>query len=171
MVICSRCNGTGYFQQYTSYKASILERQFCHSGFTPELINGLRVATGDVVYRTTAVAWKRANQLDFDKTEEKLKKLYKSTPEEYKGLAQEFCDELKSNSYMNEEIEGYSKYRNDLISTKIKCTKVVFRLDEKDYDVVFVGDNNLIIYDNLPKFKELSFRFKIRYFFRRILYF
>lgn len=154
LVTCSRCKGTGFYQQYLKYTASITERQYCHPGFTPELLEGLRMVDGDVAYLSTAAAWKRAKQLDFDRTDEKLNDLCKASPAHSKHTS-EFCSELKAIKGMNDEIEGFSKYKNDLLSQNVHCTKVTFSINNKRYNVVLMGKNNVVAFNGIPESIDL----------------
>lgn len=149
-VTCERCQGTGFYQQYLEYTAYYCVRQLCHPGPTPDLIDGLRVATGEELYKAVCKLWRKEGVLAFDDTEKDLKKLC-DTANKYETYAEDFKKQYEQTSEMQENIPEYMSYKNTLISSKIPATRIRYEINGKDYEMVLLGDNGVVCYDDLPK--------------------
>ncbi len=149
-VTCERCQGTGFYQQYLEYTAYYCVRQLCHPGPTPDLIDGLRVATGEELYKAVCKLWRKEGILAFDDTEKDLKKLC-DTANKYETYAEDFKKQYEQTSEMQENIPEYMSYKNTLISSKIPATRIRYEINGKDYEMVLLGDNGVVCYDDLPK--------------------
>ena len=149
-VICSRCSGTGLYQTYQKYVAHYTIRQFCHSGTNPELIEGLRIANGYELSNLIAKSWSKENTIRTDNTDESFNRIIVSSGK-YGKYAEEFRKEYARIPEMNYTIQGYSPYMNILRSSKIPCTRVKFIINDKEYKLVFVGNNGVVCYGDLPE--------------------
>lgn len=153
-IICSRCLGTGYYQTYLKYYAHYCVRQFVTPGPTPEFIEGLRLANGTELCKYIAKYWRKPNYLQFDNTQRCFDKVIAASGE-YANYAKDFQKEYDAIPEMNDEIEGYKPYMNLLRANKIPCTRIKYILNNKEYEMVFMGTNGILCYDDVPSSVKL----------------
>lgn len=149
-ITCSRCQGTGYYQQYLEYTSHYCVRQFCYPGLKPELLEGLRLATGDDFYKAVCKLWSKKNSVAFDDTTKCLKQLCDASGE-YVQQAEAFKKEYEATHEMQDDIQDYMPYKNTLTSSKIPVTRIVYEINGQEYVMYLLGDNGVVCYDDLPK--------------------
>lgn len=150
LVTCRRCRGTGFYQQYLEYTAHYCVRQLCYPGMKPELIQGLRLATGEELYKAISKLWKKEGDVAFDDTEKCLKQICASSGS-YNSQAESFKKEYESTPEMQDAIPEYMPYKNTLISYKMPVTKITYEINGQEYVMYLLGDNGVVCYDDLPR--------------------
>lgn len=148
-VTCSRCKGTGFFQIYLEYTAHYCVRQLVTPGPTPELIEGLRIAEGYELCNYVAKYWRKDNVVEFDNTERCFKKLIKDSGD-YSNYAEDLHKEYTSTPEMTQGIAEYKPYMNTLRANRVQYTHVKYSLNDKEYDMIFVGTNGVVSFGDVP---------------------
>ena len=150
MVTCRRCRGTGFYQQYLEYTAHYCVRQLCNPGMKPELIQGLRLATGEELYKAVCKLWRKEEIIAFDDTEKCLKQ-FCTLSGDYNSQAESFKKEYESTPEMQETIPDFMPYKNTLTSYKMPVTKITYEINGQEYVMYLLGDNGVVCYDDLPR--------------------
>lgn len=148
-ITCSRCRGTGFIQTYLKYVAHYYVRQYCNPGPTPELLEGLRLAHGYELCNVVAKSWKKADILQYDDTVRSFNQAVVASGN-YSGYAEEFKKEYARIPDMQYNIDGYKPYMNIVKTSRIPCTRVRYIINDKEYEMVFVGTNGVVCYQELP---------------------
>ncbi len=149
-VVCERCSGTGYYQTFKEYTVCYYSRQLYYPGPTPEYSKGMNVVAGNEVFKSVCKLWKRPSVVCFDDTDRILEELRaKSGP--YSEYAVRFKTEYEDAADMNSEVGGFNKYRNEIKAITIPVTKIRYEINNEEFEIVFLGNNGVVLYDRLPK--------------------
>ncbi|EKJ89313.1 DnaJ central domain protein [Bacteroides finegoldii] len=147
-VTCKRCEGSGWYQTYMRYEADVEDHIKSYSG-NSELSSFIDKAEGKTVYDDVYKCWKNELEVAMD-NENKMAAVC---------LAQ--LGDSNKQLYENYRIwksEHEIDLDNDEKPISFKATQIIvpittikYTLEDIQYDLSVIGDNNIVIYSSIPK--------------------
>ena len=149
-VTCRRCEGSGWYQTFSMYDAKCYVKKWEYVSLA-ELKEGLKLATKRPVYKDLYRKWKYKDVIEFDKTEDvKLKsKQDFGNDEAYRSFEKAYEQAVKESGAKD------TPYEKSMDMERIPVTKVDFNLNNKEYSVYVMGDNGVVICEELPAKVEM----------------
>lgn len=149
-VTCRRCDGSGWYQTFSTYDSKCYVKKWEYISLE-ELKEGLILATKRPVYKDIYRKWRQKGVLDFDKIEEMKRRVTNDfgSEEAYKSY-----EEAYGNAVNAAEVKD-TPYEKSVEMGKIPITKVDFSLNSKEYTVYVMGDNGVVMCEDLPTKVEM----------------
>ena len=144
-VTCRRCEGSGWYQTFSMYDAKCYVKKWEYVSLE-ELKEGLKLATKRPVYKNLYRKWKYKNVIEFDKTDDvKLKsKQDYGNDEAYRNFEKAYEQAVKVSGAKD------TPYEKFIDMERIPVTKVDFTLNNEEYSVYVMGDNGVVMCEELP---------------------
>ena len=145
-VTCKRCKGSGWYQTFQTYLAKCYSMQWNY--YSSEILEpGLKLAMGEQLYRGIYKKWKSKNVISIDDSsvvQNNTNTGFGNT-NTYSTFLNNYSKAIAS-SGVNDN--AYSK---SVEIVKVAVSKIDFRLNNKDYSIYILGNNGVVMYDELPK--------------------
>ncbi len=139
-VICKRCDGTSHYQTYISYSSSFkpVVKEFYYSDY-PEIIKAIALTKNKVSFNDDLLEWSNSNTIHTNNKEKAIKtnRHSKEVISELENLAELSPHQMLGR--IHSEIET------------VPITIVDYSFEDKDFQLLIVGENNIVCYSSLPK--------------------
>ena len=144
-VTCRRCEGSGWYQTFSIYDTKCYVKKWEYVSLE-ELKEGLILATKRPVYKNLYRKWKYKDVIEFDKTKDiKLKSKQDFGNDEAYQRFEKAYDQATRESGSKD-----TPYEKAMEMEKVPVTKVEFTLNDKEYSVYVMGDNGVVMCEELP---------------------
>ena len=155
-VTCRRCEGSGWYQTFSTYDSKCYVKKWEYVSLE-ELKEGLLLATKRPVYKNIYRKWRYKGVIDFDKTEE-IKHCVKNNfgnDEVFKSYEDAYGKAVNASEVKD------TPYEKSVEMGRVPITKVDFTLNNKEYSVYVMGDNGVVMCEELPVKVEM---YKLSFF-------
>lgn len=144
-VTCRRCEGSGWYQTFSIYDSRCYVKKWEYISLE-ELQEGLRMAVRRPVYNDVYRKWRLKDTLAFDKVEEVKQKTKEAfgNEEAYKNYEKSYEQAVKNCGVIDTPYEKATEIG------QIPVTKIDFSLNGKEYTAFVMGDNGVVMCDELP---------------------
>lgn len=149
-VTCRRCKGSGWYQTFDIYETKLYVKEWRYIS-AEHLKNGMNEAIKRPVYKDTYKKWKYRDTVEFDNYGDVRKKVDADFGEAEPFNKFEKAYETVSNSSKNLD----TPYSKSLKIEKVPMTKVDFSMNNNNYSVYILGDNSVVMCDELPNKIEM----------------
>ncbi len=144
-VTCRRCEGSGWYQTFSMYEAKCYVKKWEFVSLE-ELKEGLRSATPRPVYKDIYRKWRSRGVVEFDRIDDVINKSNQDfgNAESYKTFEKAYTQAV------NESGVKDTPYEKSLDMKRVPVTKIDFSLNNKDYTAYVMGDNGVVMCEELP---------------------
>lgn len=149
-ITCRRCEGSGWYQTFNVYEAKSYVKKW-HYISAEHLEEGMDMADKRPVYKDIYKKWKYRDTVDFDRYEDVRKKTDADfgTSESFNKFEKAYVQASDASKTTD------TPYSKSLKIGKVPVTKVDFMLNNNNYSLYILGDNSVVMCDNLPKTIEM----------------
>ena len=149
-ITCRRCEGSGWYQTFDVYEAKSYVKKW-HYISAEHLEEGMDMADKRPVYKDIYKKWKYRDTVDFDRYEDVRKKTDADfgTSESFNKFEKAYVQASDASKTTD------TPYSKSLEIGKVPVTKVDFMLNNNNYSLYILGDNRVVMCDNLPKTIEM----------------
>lgn len=144
-VTCRRCEGSGWYQTFSMYDAKCYVKKWDYVSLE-ELGEGLRLATPRPVYKDIYRKWRSKGVVEFDRIDDVINKANHDfgNAESYKSFEKSYTQALNASGVKD------TPYEKSLEMERVPVTKIDFSLNNKDYTAYVMGDNGVVMCEELP---------------------
>ena len=144
-ITCRRCEGSGWYQTFSIYNSRFYEKDWGYVS-NSDLKDGITLATKRPVYKDIYLKWKYKDVLEFDKKDELKQKVKQDfgNDDAFKNFDDSYQQALKESDANDTPCENFVEIE------KVPMTKVDFTLNGKEYSVYVMGDNGVVMCEDLP---------------------
>lgn len=142
---CSRCLATGYYQTFSGYNESFCFKNTTHHiSKDSSLDKHLALTKNATIFSDDVVEWKNESSIIFDRREKLIDKnnLYETV----------FSNIEKTLAINSNERLG----RISFITEEVPITHIKYSFESKPYELKIIGENNVVIFDKIPKKHSFS---------------
>lgn len=144
-VTCRRCEGSGWYQTFSIYDARCYVKKWEYVSLD-ELKEGLKLANSRPVYKNIYRKWKSKGTVEFDKIDDVIKKTDQDfgNAESYQSFEKAYNQAVSASGVKD------TPYDKTLEIERVPVTKIDFSLNEKEYTAYVMGDNGVVMCEELP---------------------
>lgn len=144
-VTCRRCEGSGWYQTFSMYDAKCYVKKWDYVSLE-ELSEGLRLATPRPVYKDIYRKWRSRDVVEFDRINDVINKSNHDfgNAESYKDFEKAYTQAVNASGVKD------TPYEKSLEMERVPVTKIDFSLNNKDYTAYVMGDNGVVMCEELP---------------------
>lgn len=144
-VTCRRCQGSGWYQTFKMYDSKCFANKWEYVS-KEELKDGLKMSKSRSVYKDIYRKWKTKGTVEFDKIDDVINKVNQDfgNTESYKNYEKAYDLAVKSSGVKD------TPYDKAIEIEMIPVTKIGFSLNGKDYTTYVMGDNGVVMCEELP---------------------
>lgn len=148
-VTCERCEGSGYYQTFIRRTSTLYSKGWQWSGST-EYRDIIKASYGIKLHDGTVKKWKNARTVETDIVEETNQKCAAAL-EDDKDLYTEFLSKYVEQTELSSPNHSSDKpYAKELTAQRIPITKIKYTINEEEYEVAIIGDNNIVATKSVP---------------------
>ncbi len=144
-VTCRRCEGSGWYQTFSMYDARCYVKKWDYISLE-ELAEGLKLAKPRPVYKDVYRKWRSKGTIEFDKIDDVIKK----TDQDFGNAESYQSFEKAYNQAVSVSGVKDTPYEKALEMERVPVTKIDFSLNEKEYTAYVMGDNGVVMCEELP---------------------
>ena len=144
---CPRCEGTGAYQQFTTYTIKGIRKDACFTG-SQDCAKCIREATGEVIFDGVQKKWASADMVETDCTDEVDKLGQACDTALYSEFQAQYKDFLEDKSPKSENTSPYCKR---IKIEKVRLAKIEYVVDDKPYVMYVMGSNDTVACEEVPK--------------------
>lgn len=149
-VTCKRCEGSGYYQTYIRRNATLYSKSWRWGGST-DYKDIIKAANGLTLHDGVVKQWASAAVVENDAVEAANMRCAEALGEE-KELYKEFLDQYAGQVELSKPSQNFDKpYAKSLKVQRVPVTKIRYQLNGEDFEVLIVGDNNIVATKSIPK--------------------
>lgn len=155
-VTCHRCEGSGWYQTFSTFDSKCYVKKWKYVSLE-ELKEGLVLADKRPVYKDIYRKWRYKGVIDFDKTEEMKSRVKNNfgNDETFKSYEAAYNKAVSTSEVKD------TPYEKSVNMGRVPITKVDFTLNNKGYSVYVMGDNGVVMCEELPNKIEM---YKLSFF-------
>lgn len=144
-VTCRRCEGSGWYQTFSMYEAKCYVKKWEFVSLE-ELKEGLRLATPRPVYKDIYRKWRSRGVVEFDRIDDVINKSNQDfgNADSYKTFEKAYTRAVNASGVKD------TPYEKSLNMERVPVTKIDFSLNNKDYTAYVMGDNGVVMCEELP---------------------
>ena len=144
-VTCRRCEGSGWYQTFSMYEAKCYVKKWEFVSLE-ELKEGLRLATPRPVYKDIYRKWRSRGVVEFDRIDDVINKSNQDfgNADSYKTFEKAYTQAVNASGVKD------TPYEKSLNMERVPVTKIDFSLNNKDYTAYVMGDNGVVMCEELP---------------------
>lgn len=148
-VTCKRCQGSGFYQTYMRYNTTLYAKGWKFSG-SKEYKDIVGLATGVILHDGVIKTWSDAKTITSDNIDTVNQKCSEALQEQ-SGLYDEFLSEYAKQDQLMEPNDNHDKpYAKVLKAQRVNVTKIQYVINDKDYELLLIGDNHIAAAKELP---------------------
>ena len=144
-VTCRRCEGSGWYQTFSMYEAKCYVKKWEFVSLE-ELKEGLKLAKPRPVYKDIYRKWRSKGTIEFDRIDDLIQKSNQdfSNTESYQTFEKAYNLAVSASGVKD------TPYEKSLDMERVPVTKIDFSLNNKDYTAYVMGDNGVVMCEELP---------------------
>ena len=144
---CPRCEGTGTYQQFTTYTIKGIRKDACFTG-SLDCAKCICEATGEVIFDGVQKKWASADMVEMDCMDEVDQLGQSCDAALYSEFQAQYKDFLEKKS---PKAENTSPYCKKIKIENIRLAKIEYVVDDKPYVMYVMGDNDTVACEEVPK--------------------
>ena len=144
---CPRCEGTGAYQQFTTYTIKGIRKDGIFTG-SLDCAKCIRKATGEVLFDGIQKKWANEDVIESDCTDEVDEIGLSCDSDLYSEFQVQYKDFLDDKTPKSENVRPYCK---KIKIEKVRLAKIEYVVDEKPYVMYVMGDNDIVACEEVPK--------------------
>lgn len=144
-VTCRRCEGSGWYQTFSLYDSKCYVKKWEYVSLE-ELQEGLKLAKPRPVYKDIYRKWRTKGVVEFDRIDDVINKSNHDfgNAESYKTFENAYTQAVNASGVKD------TPYEKSLNMERVPVTKIDFSLNNKEYTVYVMGDNGVVMSEELP---------------------